>query len=349
MKKLFTSSLLLVAMIIAGTQLASAQAGFVTLSHQGTSTFYKTINNALTASVDNDTIYIPGSSFTENLTLNKKLVIYGAGFHPDSTKASGMTEIFGTITVYAGASGSHLEGFYLSNNVSYYSGENIDNFQIKRCNISAANFKNTPTTGCNGIIISESVLRGALTGDPNLDNVFVEKSVIQGSITYFSNTARFEHNILLSKGSSSSPSSNNFANCSGNAVVSNIILSTYINIPADCTFLKNVFTSSPAFTTPDDYNVITVNIASIFVNLKSGKEFVFDYANDYHLADGSPALAITGDVGEDPVDAGIFDAANPFKPGAVPSTPHFFKADVASENDANGLLNVKIGVAAQER
>ena len=348
MKKLFNSSLLLVAIIIAGTQLASAQAGFVTLSHQGTSSFYKTINAALTAAADNDTMYIPGSSFTESLTLNKKLVIYGAGFHPDSTKASGMTEIFGSINVYAGASGSHLEGFYLSSSINYYSGENIDNFQIKRCNFGSGSFRNS-STGCNGLIISESVVRGALSGDANLDNVLVEKSIIQGSITYFSNTVRFEHNILLSKGSSSSPSSNSFANCSGNDVVSNIILSTYINIPADCTFSKNVFVSSPSFSTPDNYNVVGASITAIFVNLESGKEYIFDYANDYHLADGSPAIGIAGDTGDPLTDAGIFDAANPFKPGAVPSTPHVFKTEVASENDANGLLNVKIGVAAQER
>ena len=349
MKKLFNSSLLLVAILIAATQLASAQAGFVTLSHQGSSSFYKTINAALTAAVDNDTVYIPGSSFTENLDLNKKLVIYGAGFHPDSTKASGMTEIFGTITVYAGASGSHLEGFYLSNHVNYYGGDNINNIQIKRCNINIGNFRNNPSTGCNGIIISESILRGALNGDPKLDNVLVEKSIIQGSVTYFSNTTRFEHNILLSKGSASSPSVNNFANCSGCQVVSNIIVSTYLNFPTDLTFTKNVFVANPTLTTPDDYNVVNVDIYSIFVNLESGKEYVFDYANDYHLADSSPAIGIAGDASDPLVDAGIYDAADPFKPGAVPSTPHIYKAQVASENDANGLLNVKIGVTAQER
>lgn len=348
MKKLFIGSLFLVAIFVAGTQLASAQAGFVTLNHQGTSTFYKTIGEALTAAVDNDTVYIPGSSFTESLTLNKKLVIYGAGFHPDSTKASGMTEIFGSINVYGGASGSHLEGFYLSIDINYYSGENIDNFQINRCNVSSISFRNNPAIGSNGVIISESVLRGNLTGDAKLDNVLVEKSIIQGRITYFYNTSRFQNNIFLNKGSTTF-SANMFAYSSGCQIVSNVILSTYFNFAADITFLKNVFVSNPTLTTPDDYNVVNVDINSIFVHLESGLEYTFDYANDYHLADGSPAIGIAGNTGDPLVDAGIYDAADPFKPGAVPSTPHVFKAQVASENDADGLLNVKIGVAAQER
>ncbi len=75
--------------------------------------------NAYNAADDGDVIYLPGFQFSVPNPFEKNLTIYGAGYHPDDTEASGLSMLTGTFNLRAGASGSHFEGIRFSGQIVF--------------------------------------------------------------------------------------------------------------------------------------------------------------------------------------------------------------------------------------
>ena len=114
------------------------------------------------------------------------------------------------------------------------------------------------------------------------------------------------------------------------------------NIQGSCVgiFNNNLFTSSD----PNlGINVATGNYVNVPANdiFEEAADNVFAYTDDYHLQDPETYL------GTDGKQVGIYGGALGYKPGAVPSNPHFSSATIAPTTDGDGKLNVNIKVIAQ--
>lgn len=336
-------SLLLTAIFIVITIAVQAQKK-VLLQHLGTPTMHNTIGDAIGAAVANDTIYIPGSNYNETLTINKKLTIIGAGHYPDSTAATGMTKVVGGIDFNTGCDGTKVEGIYFTSTLSTGS-QTLKNISIIRCKLDGYVYLNGTI---DGFLISECILNNVLQSSNTglATNILVEKSVLT-LLRTFRNTTQISHCVFARNYTGSSTSNRNFYDCQGVEFNSNVILDQSCYNPNTCTFKNNLFRTdlSAGMEADDTNNIFNQNIANIFEKLETGKEYTFDYANDYHLKAGSPGIG----AALDGTNIGIYGTANPCKASAVPSNPHFFKVDIASENDADGKLSVKLGVQAQDR
>ncbi|WP_421920648.1 hypothetical protein [Marinifilum sp.] len=336
---------LLLSVIIVTISFVSQAQQKVLLQHAGTPSLHTTISDAISAAVANDTIYIPGFTYNESITIDKKLTIIGAGHYQDSTSASGMTQIKGSINFNTGCDQTKVEGVYLSSSVNT-SSQTINEIKLIRSRIGGL----VSLTGTiDGFTISECVLIGGINSTSNgtATNILVENSIVQGNIRYFRNTSKVQHCVLLVKNSGSSTAGHNFYSCEGMNINSNVILDQYASIPNTCTFTNNLFRVNYAthMDVDDTNNIFDQDITSIFEHLETDQEYKFHFGNDYHLQSSSPGVGAASDG----TNIGIYGSAIPYKASAVPSNPHFFKVNIATENDADGKLSVELGVQAQER
>ena len=165
-------------------------------------TAFSTIQDAIDAASDNDTIYIqPSSTAYDSPNLSKPLVIIGAGRNPNKQNhnTSRMVNlIFGT-----GSNGSSIQGLVITNNVS---GEttDTDNITITHCRI-----KMNLTIWGDNYYIANNIISQQF-------NTSIAAINIQNSGGSYSNII-IENNIIASWISSFEGSSNvlrnNLANC----------------------------------------------------------------------------------------------------------------------------------------
>lgn len=325
----------------------------VALSHAGTSTFFTgntCVNDAVTAAVSGDTVYIPGGGFTiGTLNIDKSLTIFGVGHVPDSTQATYRTELSGHIVLVQGASNCHLEGFYLSGDISFGTSPTdqfVQNVQIRRINMNTLrlSYNGSATTTSNTIFVEENWLRGELHAG-YAANLIVSKNMISQGFRYASNSL-FTNNILVG------------GYCGGGPIagVDNCLFqNNYIYIgfgPCCCQYFvsgnsnhfqnnaTNLNWSFPDGTNTGSANWFNVPMSNIFVNCPSNG---FDYTYDYHLQ--SPATY----PGTDGTQIGIYGTASPSKMGNVPQNPHISTKVIAPQTNAAGELNIQVTIGAQNQ
>lgn len=305
--------------------------------------FHQNIDTIMAHSMSGDTIYLPGYAYNTNLTISKKLTIYGTGHYPDSTIATKQTRIFGTLTLTSGASGSSFEGVDLEGDISMPVGNayNLITFSRMKFNNLNMNLINQPSSG---IQFNECVIVGFVLGSINVTNVSFEKCIIQGYLQYFENVTLVEHCVLLLNGcgNCSGFSQSNFYKSNGVEANSNVIIGNYVLYPNTCIFKNNLIVSTPGLTFPNEGNIEGQALAGIFTNLIAGREYIFDYGNDYRL---KPTSAGVG-AGLDNTDTGVYGTENPYK--VTPSTPYVSGMNNAAQVK-NGKLAVDITVEAQSR
>ncbi len=315
----------------------------IAVVNQDTTAFFHTISAAITYSTDGDTIYLPGRSFAENLSITKQLFIFGTGHYIDSTQASGRTEIYGSITLNDGASGGLLHGLYSSGSIGFGTYHTVNNYTIERCNFSSLS---AGYLYCTGLLLSESVIRGNVVGKNTITNVLIEKNIIIGEAQNFDNASLITNNVFLQiPGTSAAP----IHSCHSCIITNNVFMSpgrvSYTS--SGCNFTNNLMVST-SITAIEASNSNTANVDSvvwnsIFVNYDNSKVFSYDY--DFHLQGTSVGV----NLGSDGTNVGIYGTSNPYKPSSVPLTPHVYEKSIARETDSNGMLSVQIKAAAQQR
>lgn len=308
-----------------------------------TTAFFHQIVDAITYAADGDTIYLPGRSFSESLSISKQLFILGTGHYPDSTQASGRTEIYGNINIYAGASGGLLHGIYSSGAINFGSGNTVNNYSIERCNVLS--ISSTGLTG-SGFLVSETIVRGNISGCSTITNVLIEKNIIINEVQSFDNASLITNNVFLAIPSSSAAPING---CKSSLIVSNIFMSTgRVTYSSSGNTVSNNLIVSKSLTAIEGGNSNVANVDSVewntvFVNYDDSR--IFSYAYDFHLQGSSAGI----NLGADGTNVGIYGTSNPYKTASVPITPHVYEKLIARETDNNGFLNVQIKVAAQQR
>lgn len=326
--------LLVTILLIFVAQQGKAQ-NLIAVTNETSSLFYTKLDLAITNATDGDIIYLPGGIFSISVPINKRLQIIGVGHHPDSCSATGITQITGDISIVKGSSGGSLIGCKTSGNVYFITGvdETINNYSIERCNIYGV-IQLTAQT--NNIFINECVLYtiSGISKTVISEGLLVTKCIMERGPSNLGSNCYFFNNIFRYS------SLNNISSCYfRNNIFNNLVDYCYNCYCGGNVFENNLFNKGQAiFSGNTFYKSITGPVTILFKN--KTKES-FDYDQDYHILENSPAHH----SGTDGTDLGIYGTASPWKDGSMPSNPHIQTKII---NSSGGNLNVKIRVAAQE-
>ncbi|MFD1615762.1 hypothetical protein [Gelatiniphilus marinus] len=320
----------------------------VALHSNGVSSFFTGANpfqEAYTAAVDGDTIYLPGGTYALPDNIDKHIVVYGSGHHPDYTAVMGKTILTGYINLYSGAAKSHFEG--LSFTRLYY-GAVADSVVVKRCKLTSVDFGGHASVGTQ---IIENVIEG-IAGTGSVNTVIANNIIKKDGydvIYNFNNNAWIHNNIIVAKGHSVNYRNyymlSNITNClfdnniifnEGNRV-DNVLRDNVLNN----TFKNNVFNGNPNLSlNTGENNFFGVASNSFFTNYTG---IVFNYEEDFHLLNPASYIGTTGN------EVGIYGGFAPAKVGMIPTNPHIQLKDIAPATDANGDLQIQIQVEAQNQ
>ena len=296
--------------------------------------------NAYTASVSGDTIYLPGGSFNMPATIDKRLTVYGAGHYPDSTQATVKTFINGNMTLAENADYFYLDGVDISGIINFAYNAAVDGVVITRCKFISSSIQGTRTTNpSNNLSFINNVITGSLDLSNGV-NILVANNIIATGISGTQGNV-ISNNIFLTR-----LGNGYYENVRGdNNLISNNIFLLHGSYGMVYNSQGNQFYNNLlAFATPNygtnpikNSNYEDILPADVFVN-QSGT--TFDYTHDYHLQ------APTTYVGTDATQVGIYGGTFPYKEGAVPPNPHIQEQTIAP-TATNGQLNVHIKAAAQ--
>lgn len=74
--------------------------------------FYESVDSAFANAADGDSLYFPGRAYTLPNVIDKKLHLFGVGFHPNYTVATEVTIFMNQLTIKLDASGGSISGVY---------------------------------------------------------------------------------------------------------------------------------------------------------------------------------------------------------------------------------------------
>ena len=323
---------------------------------------YNTLNEAYTAANNDDYIYIPGGTFQLDSTIKKKINIIGAGFHTDSSLATGKSIINGDIKLGEGCDGSSFEGMYIGG--SFINSETSGNFQNNYIQISKCNFNGfgMSNTNCifNNCIVINSISRGPLYfAHPSQTTNFGNDNLISNS--FFSSLFKVNNstisNCIVSSIQASScwiaGTNATFYNCT-NSTIKNCFLENGVNglsntncsLYGGCsniTMLNNIFRKSDG--SGDLGGTYTgsgnqFNQTNLSNHFETATSWGYDESKNYNLKTGTSGK----NAGIDSKDIGIYGGSIPWVDGAIPSNPHIYFKNISNATNPNGELPAQIKV-----
>ncbi len=327
-----------VALFLIITQASFAQRTIAVQSN-GTAAFYTEWAKAWQNTQAGDTIYLPAGTFiTGNILIDKPVTIIGVGHDAAYVHDQLFSRLDGNIHLLKGADGTTLHGFQVAN---FQIGNSSENDEVE--NITISRFRSTGIfrlgysnpSKASLINVDECVLE-SIDGK-NAKHVFFTKNILSGSISNFNQNVSFNNNVFIYNSYtlwdiSNALFRNNifrynsypFRNtCENNLLENNILVANLtINPQADLNTWNN--------------NYFNQALDDIFVNFAAG---------DYHLKPTSVGVG----AGTDGFDIGIYGTAIPYKEGAVPFTPRIVEETVSKQTDAEGKINIKVKVEAQNQ
>lgn len=347
------------ALLFAGISINMMAQAPVALHHEGTTTLFSgatALNQAYTAAVNGDTLYLPGGGFTPPAAFQKSLKIYGAGFYPDSSRVASKTVINGNISFTAPVPNFYIEGVEITGTLSNSAAANkVDGLIVKNCKINGGTtFAASETVYSDNILLVGSVFIGNLSFSTYTSNVLITNCIIQGVIQYSVDNL-ISNNILLLDDSYNGNAT--IRNAYGNTIKNNIFYSCYISSNSGSTPANSIVNNNLVIMTPyggsvhyglnpintdgNYYNTATgIPANTVFVN-QTGK--VFDYTHNYHLL----LAAATNYLGTDGTQVGIYGGLYPAKNGWIPSHPYIQNANVSPETNSTGQLQLNFRAIAQ--
>lgn len=316
---------------------------FAVVRPDGTTFICPTWDSAYNKALNGDYIYLPGATINSALIIDKRLYIFGAGHHPDSTIATGKTSVNASIQLMSNASGSNIEGIQFSGSIYLqYTTKKIRDITIKRCRFTDILFTNgaTPADSLpSNITILENTFN-TIYGYGSAGNSFI-RNVIKFNASSVTGSNFLNNNFLCLGGQFSQLEYCLFAN--------NIFLSTqpFAN-SSTCTDifhnnlkLNNVplLAGCPVNTGIELNSISVPAISDIFISYSTSGNG-FPYTDNYHLKPACPGI----NAGTDGTDVGIYGTASPVSEGWVPSNPHIYYKQVAPQTNVNGQLQVEFRV-----
>lgn len=327
---------------------ANAQQVTALHSSSGAIMFYGTQSfvEAYSQAADGDTLYLSGGSFVPPSGVDKELVIYGAGYHPNYTTATFPTQISSTLFIGQNANNLFMEGLLFSSSVESVNSAGLTGVNLSRCRI-AGNLSIVGSSGANSnFAFTECIINGstnlfALTNS-SFYNCFFVGNVSNASGVLFSNSIFF-YNSLASQ-----TTAKVFYNIQG-CTVNNCIFTANSNshvttsISVGNVFENNLFaSSSPFFGSAPIFanNYFGFDMNEVFVNYTGDS---FSYEAEYQLQQPDVLL------GNDGTQVGVYGGLFPLKEGGIPMNPHISNKNISGTTNASGQLEVEITVEAQEQ
>ena len=292
------------------------------------------LEEAFSAAIPGDTIYIPGGIFVLNSPITKRIVMFGVGHYADSTAATLVTSIGSELTFSGESDNSYIEGIEVGSiNIE----STADSLYFRKCSLGNINFinDNQPNTQSENNKFIQNLIRGRILQEDSYHNFFsnnfITQDVQNGTYNVFLNNIFTSYNIIRDADNST------FAN---NIFAYPVPIVEFIVLNSEnTTFTKNLidryFTNGVNFF---DNNYFEHDPYSIFTNAPN---WSFSYSYNYHIPNRPSYL------GTDGTQIGIYGGLFSFKEGAVPQIPHFQSINIAPATNQNGLLNLKIKVNAQ--
>ena len=337
------------ALILSGLwiQIVAQVPQFAVVRPNGTTQIFQSWASAYAAALDDDFVYLPGTGITGSIVINKRLHIFGAGHHPDSTSATSKTVFSGSISIYNGGSGGSLEGIAVNSTVNLgNNGTKISNYTIKRCYINSnLLFGSSEVDSLPEYInVTENVIyniQGLVVPGPM--NIVMERNLIRSQILNFE-YCTFSNNDFLSPGIV-------FVNVNNSLLENNIFL--YSNpVPGDINCFNSIFNNlkiayADFEETPscpilgETGNIFVESIDDIFISYNGSGDI---YDDNYHLDPDCPG----NNAGTDGTDVGIYGTNEPTPEGWVPSNPHIYFKDIAPSTDSDGRLHIQVGVRTED-
>jgi hypothetical protein len=191
MKKIIISLFLA---LMATTGLNAQQISVV--SSGGSTSLYRTLQDAIEGADPGSVIYLPGGGFTiaDSVKITKKLTIIGIGHYSKSDNVDGVTTISGNLWFNEGSSGSAVMGCYITGNVNIGDGgAAVSDVLIKYCNLNSVQVKNNT---CLDVAVNQNYIRSMSSF--NGANAKISNNVIHS--IYKVNGGRILNNIIRDKG-----------------------------------------------------------------------------------------------------------------------------------------------------
>ena len=326
----------LLVLLFAGTYTFAQQAPIAIVSTSGATILTSTLDSAAFLAKDNDIIYLPGGSFTGMSTwFTTKVTVIGVGHNPDSTAATGRTEINGTIGFQiGGGEGSVLDGVYVYGDV-YISND----IKIYRTNCSGIY---PAWSDVNNVLVEKSVIRTRINGQTNVGSIInskIKNCVISGDFTSYHSGSNFDNCVILTEGNYDMSGANlsTFRNCTFTGITS--WTTGHNHFYRNCIFATATL---PAITEPSNAsnNILGQTAALTFEN-QSGANYT--YYDDYRIK----ILSLGHNGGTDGTDVGIYGTSSPWLKGSIPPNPHIRTKNVDATTGAGGTLRVRFNVSTQ--
>ncbi len=319
---------------------------------------FSSLQSALNAAQVGDTVQVtPSPTVYGNITIDRRLTVYGGGLNPDKDRY--LRSVVGTITFSSNtlfqtnASGTVISGlqagaatfsggalsniviercwFYTGGRISRSSGSSVDSLRIRNCIIDIN--RETPllnlTGGASNLVISNSIF-------------YDFYSAGYGGISADNNTV-ISNNIFIATVNTDRRAFENITDC---IVANNIFYG--VKPTARVSALRNVFNNNLTFGTnanglppggaTGQDNI--VNTDPSFENFPQSGSNSFSFGWDFNLKAGSPAIS----AGTDGTDIGMFGGSNPLDswPHVLPSIPLIQVFNASSVVRQGGNLNVKV-------
>lgn len=304
----------------------------------GSVIFYTSPAAAVSAAVNDDTIYIPAGSYP-GFTVNASIVIYGVGYDVDSTQVTGPSFISGAVSVYG--SNCRFEGLNLYSGLTVQAG--TTNTTIGRCYLGGSL---TLNGGSTGTVSYNNILLGVSGGGSH--NNYFSNNIIYSQVNNLDYSV-FKNNIICYEGTAP------IISCEFSEIGNNIFLNNSYSTAVSMTnnvFFNNLFCNLPSNPCVSPYgntnlceeNLIAEDEFSLFFEYTEELLQVNYYQNNFHAAAGSVII----NAGSDGTDLGIYGGAFPWKDGGLPQNPHVFFKSIPPVSDDNGMLDVDVKVNAQD-
>jgi hypothetical protein len=308
----------------------------------GSTSLHLTFAAAITAAQHGASLYLPAGNWNENVTISKRLNIYGVGHYPNSSPVTPGTSRVSSIVFTNNTDSTMIQGLSISSNISYGNGTavTIRNHYFLRCFIGgslniavsgAANISNHVFKEC--IINSLTATASTVPSNIIFTNCYISVlGGLRGQNTYFTNCI-FGSNNIFQNGNSRNLLIENSIFMRTSADHFTYLESSIIN---NCIFFSSTVTWG---SNSGVDNILNQNCAGTFVD---GSCSAFSYTANYRLKDGSPGK----NAGTDGTDIGLYGSNAPFKDGGLPVIPNIKEFSV-SKNPVNGKIQVHATAISQ--
>jgi hypothetical protein len=304
---------------------------------------YPNLPAAITAAISGDTIHVmPSPSSYGDVTIDKKLTMYGIGFNPDKDLAE-ISRVGKIIIKSINASGTRLAGLVVSRielapavGSSYtLHGIVIEKCQITNLNSTALIVHADKNNTLDSLIIKNCLIMQSQQFDPgtSIINLAQDSKLLRTTIanniftgTVYSgfinagNSALIRNNIFIGDGKTGRRAFETILDC---IVVNNIF---YGVAPLGVKSERNVFEYNFSFGTSNDtLPPVGTGVGNMgnpatnkpgkdpqFINVPQGSNY--NFSHDPHLKDTAPGK----NAGSDDTDIGIFGGETPYSESGTP-------------------------------